>query len=163
MMTKFHFPGLIDFKSICIGLWVISFFLVHKCFLRRKILLASHYYIAVSAAGAPWYYCYLCSKLPNITQLRFPLSPLKWVISHSLCILFVRRKSHSECFFARGSVSWNRFPHRCFPNCYNLNLFKSEVNHSSCISSYTAFTPISFYRHQPQSVIFNLSGTWILY
>ena len=48
----------------------------------------------------------------------------------------LRRKFHAESFFPRTTSLWNKLPRDCFPNGYNLKLFKSKVNkHLSSQSS----------------------------
>ena len=45
-----------------------------------------------------------------------------------LDILKAKSKFHSQSFFPRTASIWNRLPQSCFPDIYNLGLFKSRVN-----------------------------------
>lgn len=48
---------------------------------------------------------------------------------YSLHVLLVRSKFHSDCFFSGTVAMWNWLLRVYFHNCYNLNLFKSSINH----------------------------------
>lgn len=75
---------------------------------------------------------------------------------HSLSILFVRRKSHSDSFFTRTTTLWNRLQSGCFPNKY-------WINHYLFYNLYT-LTPLK-YIQQPHSetLYFELPMGLVLY
>jgi len=39
-----------------------------------------------------------------------------------------RTSAHSSSFFPRTAVVWNDLPMHCFPSCYNMQCFKTNVN-----------------------------------
>ena len=47
---------------------------------------------------------------------------------HFLRLPLAKTKFHSKSFFLRTAEMWNTLPAECFPQLYNLDLFKSNVN-----------------------------------
>lgn len=63
-------------------------------------------------------------------------------------IPLVRRKFNLNCFYPKASALWNKHSSRCFPNQYNVNLFKFQVNHYlSYVSTWSALLVSSSYIH----------------
>ena len=47
---------------------------------------------------------------------------------HNVEVPSCHKKFYVTSFFPRTSVMWNSLPISCFPDSYNLNVFKSRVN-----------------------------------
>ena len=87
-------------------------------------------------ASLSFFYRYFHGRCSDALHQMVP--PLKkfgrrtWLvnISHQylLDIPKVKSKFHSQSFFPRTAVIWNSLPKSCFPDIYNLRLFKSKVN-----------------------------------
>lgn len=113
-LPSFHFPVLVEFRIIYKALWVMNYFLLNRQNITSLLLLC-HYFNGKCSEK-------LHSFIPPVQDLT---CHIHWNKSSSfLSKMEVSFKQHFP-----KNYQWNRLLRRYFLNHYNLNLFKSRINH----------------------------------